>query len=67
MNKREVIRSTVTFAVLLFAGILLAISGRNLAAAFDQLVLVVLGGALVAGSLAFYLSHMFTLDRESRQ
>jgi hypothetical protein len=67
MNKRQVIRSTVTFAVLLVAGILLAISGRNLAGTFDQLVLVVMGGALVAGSLSFYLGQMFTLDRESSQ
>jgi uncharacterized membrane protein YesL len=66
MNKHEVIRATITFAILLAAGIILAVSGQYLPQAYDQIVLVVMGGALVAGSLAFYLGYMFTLDRESR-
>ena len=67
MNAKNVFPITLTFVLLLIAGVVLAVSARLLENSMDQIILIVMGGALVSGSLAFYLNQMFTLDRESRR
>ena len=67
MNTKNVFPITLTFVLLLIAGEVLAVSARMLENTMDQIILIVMGGALVSGSLAFYLNQMFTLDRESRR
>lgn len=67
MNTKNIFPITLTFVLLLIAGVVLAVSARLLENSMDQIILIVMGGALVSGSLAFYLNQMFTLDRESRR
>ena len=67
MNVKTVFPITLTFALLLIVGVLMAVSARLLENSIDQIVLIGMGSALVSGSLAFYLNQMFNLDRESRQ
>lgn len=63
MKFQEIFRLTITFAVLTAAGIGLAVAAQWLPNAVQQMALVGMGSALVAGSLAFYLNQMFNLDR----
>lgn len=65
MDKAQVFKATITFVLLLVAGLGLAVSARFLSGASEQMVMVGVGSALVGGSLAFYLNQMFNLDRDS--
>ena len=65
MDKEQVIKTTITFVVLLVAGIALAVSSRFLQQPIEQMVMVGVGSALIGGSLAFYLNQMFNLNRET--
>ena len=67
MNAKTVFPLTLTFVLLLIAGVTMAVFARLLENSIDQIILIVMGSALVSGSLAFYLNQMFSLDRESRQ
>ena len=58
MDKKQVIKTTVTFGVLLAAGVGLAVSARQLPDLFEQIVMVGMGSALVGGALAFYLNQI---------
>ena len=62
MKSQAVFKVTVTFVVLTAAGIGMVIAAQLLPEAFQQMALVAVGSALVAGSLAFYLNQMFNLD-----
>jgi hypothetical protein len=63
MKSQEIIKVTVTFVVLTAAGVGVVIAAQLLPEAFQQMALVGVGSALVAGSLAFYLNQMFNLNR----
>lgn len=67
MNKEQVFKTTITFVLLLFAGIGLAVSARLLQQPVEQIVMVGVGSALIGGSLAFFLNQMFNLDRYTQQ
>ena len=66
MKFQDIFRLTITFAVLTAAGVGLAIAAHWFAEAVQQVALVGIGSALVAGSLAFYLNQMFNLDRRTK-
>lgn len=66
MKVQDTFRLTITFAVLTAAGVSLAIAAQWLPEAVQQMALVGMGCALVAGSLAFYLNQMFNLDRRTK-
>ena len=62
MNTKNLInRTVVTFAALAVAGISVAVSGRFMADAFDQSVMVAIGSAMFGASLAFFLLRFFSL------
>ena len=67
MNAKTVFPITLTFILLLIAGVIMAVSARLLESSLDQIILIVMGSALVSSSLAFYLNQMFTQDRETRR
>jgi hypothetical protein len=67
MDKKQVFKTTVTFVMLLIAGVGLAVSARVMQQPLEQMVLVGIGSALVGGALAFYLNQMFNLDRETSE
>jgi len=60
-TKILIVRTTVTFAALSAAGIGIALGARNLANPFDQIVLIAVGCAIFAASLAFFLVRIFSL------
>lgn len=66
MKTQEIFKLTVTFVLLLAAGVAMAVAARLLPDTFEQVVLVGMGSALVSGSLAFYLNQMFNLNRKSQ-
>lgn len=67
MKSQELIKLTITFVLLSVAGIGMVVSAQLLPEAFQQMALVGIGSALVAGSLAFYLNQMFNLDRRAKE
>ncbi len=66
MKTQEIFKLTVTFVLLLAAGVAMAVAARLLPDTFEQVVLVGMGSALVSGSLAFYLNQMFNLNRKNQ-
>jgi hypothetical protein len=60
-TKNQVTRTVVVFAVLAIAGVGIAISGRSIADAFDQSVMIAIGSAMFGAALAFFLVRMFGL------
>ena len=66
MKVQDTFRLTITFAVLTAAGVGLAIAAHWFAEDVQQMALVGMGSALVAGSLAFYLNQMFNLNRPAK-
>jgi hypothetical protein len=60
-TKNMVIRTVVTFAGLAVAGIGMAVSGRFMADALEQTVMVAIGSAMFGASLAFFLVRIFSL------
>ena len=67
MNAKTIFPITLIFALLVIAGVSLAVSARLLSDLLDQIVLIGIGSALVSGALAFYLNQMFHLDREAKR
>jgi|WetSurMetagenome_2_1015567.scaffolds.fasta_scaffold655775_2 hypothetical protein len=63
MNKLP-IRAFIIFATLAATGVVLASISGNIFYGFQQLVMLNIGSALFAGSLAFFLLEMFRWDRE---
>lgn len=63
MNKYEITRVTIVFAILTMVGVGLAAGSTNMPDAHSQQVLVSMGSALVGGALAFFLVRMFDLNR----
>jgi hypothetical protein len=55
--------STAVLVALVIGGALMAMAGRGLDSAYEQLVLVSFGAALIAGSLAAFLGAAFELAR----
>jgi len=64
MDKNSVVKVSVTFALLLVAGVCLGVFARQVDDLATQMLLIGIGCALVGGSLAFYLNQMFTLERQ---
>ena len=67
MKFQDIFKLTITFVLLTAAGIGMVVAGQLLPEAFQQMALVGIGSALVAGSLAFYLNQMFNLDRSNSE
>ena len=63
MDKNNVVKVSVTFALLLVAGVCLGVFARQVDDLASQMLLIGIGCALVGGSLAFYLNQMFNLER----
>ena len=63
MNNQNIFKVTITFGLLTLAGIVVVILAQLLPETMQQMALVGIGSALVAGSLAFFLNQMFNLDR----
>ena len=62
MNTKTLLtRTVVTFAVLAVAGVGMAVSARNLAIPFDQMILIAVGTTIFGASLAFFLVRVFAL------
>ncbi len=62
MNTKTLLtRTVVTFAVLAVAGVGMAVSARNLANPFDQMILIAVGTTIFGASLAFFLVRVFAL------
>ena len=64
MDKNNVVKVSVTFALLLVAGVCLGVFARQVDDLASQMLLIGIGCALVGGSLAFYLNQMFNLERQ---
>jgi hypothetical protein len=67
MKSQNIFKVTITFVILTAAGVGMVIAAQLLPEAFQQMALVGIGSALVAGSLAFYLNQMFNLDRRAKE
>lgn len=63
MNKLT-IGAIIIFATLAATGMVLASISGNIVDGFEQLVMLNIGSALFAGSLAFFLVEMFRWARE---
>jgi len=63
MKNQNIFKVTITFGLLTLAGIVMVILAQQLTVTMQQMALVGVGSALVAGSLAFFLNQMFNLDR----
>jgi len=63
MKNQNIFKVTITFGLLTLAGIVMVILAQLLTVTMQQMALVGIGSALVAGSLAFFLNQMFNLDR----
>jgi len=63
MKNQNIFKVTITFGLLTLAGIVMVILSQLLTVTMQQMALVGIGSALVAGSLAFFLNQMFNLDR----
>ena len=60
MNTKNMVNRTVmTFAALAIAGISVAVTGRFMAEAFDQSIMIAMGSAMFGAALAFFLVRMF--------
>ena len=66
MNKEFPVKAIITFAVLVAAGVIVAVTGGRLATGNDQMVLANMGSAIVGGSVAFFLIEMFRWDRKRK-
>ena len=64
MDKNSVVKVSVTFALLLVAGICLGVFALQVDDLATQMLLIGIACALVGGSLAFYLNQMFNLERQ---
>ena len=62
MNTKTLIaRTTVTFAVMAIAGILMAVGAKTMTAGVDQSILISVGSALFGAALAFFLVRVFSI------
>lgn len=62
MNTQSLItRSTIVFAALAAAGIVVAASAQSVADGLQQTILVAIGSALFGSALTFFLVRLFTL------
>ena len=62
MNTKTLItRTTVIFAALAMAGIIVAVSAQSVAAGLQQIVLVAIGSALFGSALTFFLIRLFSI------
>ena len=62
MNTKTLItRTTVIFAALAMAGIVVAVSAQSVAAGLQQIVLVAIGSALFGSALTFFLIRLFSI------
>ena len=64
MKKQFPVKAVITFVVLVVAGAILSATAGNYLSGGDQIVVTTMGGAVVGGSLAFFLIEMFRWDRE---
>ena len=65
-KSRELARAIIVFAVLMIAGIVLALGATSFVeSALDKSVLISMGSAIVGGALAFFLVEMFRQNRAS--
>ena len=67
MKSQDIFKLTITFVLLTAAGVGIVVAAKLLPETFQQIALVGIGSALVAGSLSFYLNQMFNLDRRSKE
>jgi hypothetical protein len=51
----------IVFTVLAVAGIGMAVGARNIADAFEQIILIAIGSSMFGASLAFFLVRVFSL------
>ena len=56
-------RTTIIFAALVIAGVVMAVVAPTLAPTADRAVLSDVGAALIAGALAFFLVDVTSLER----
>ena len=62
MNTKTLItRTSVSFAVLAIAGILMAVGAKTMPAGVDQTILISVGSALFGAALAFFLVRVFSI------
>ena len=67
MKSQDIFKLTISFVLLTAAGVVIVVAAKLLPETFQQIALVGIGSALVAGSLSFYLNQMFNLDRRSKE
>ena len=67
MKSQDIFKLTITFVLLTAAGVGIVVAAKLLPETFQQIALVGIGSALVAGSLSFYLNQMFNLDRRAQE
>lgn len=67
MKSQDIFKLTITFVLLTAAGVGIVVAAQLLPETFQQIALVGIGSALVAGSLSFYLNQMFNLDRRAQE
>ena len=67
MKSLDIFKLTITFVLLTAAGVGIVVAAKLLPETFQQIALVGIGSALVAGSLSFYLNQMFNLDRRAQE
>ena len=60
-HKTLIARTTVTFAVMAIAGILMAVGAKTMTAGVDQSILISVGSALFGAALAFFLVRVFSI------
>lgn len=60
-TKTLIVRTTVTFAVMAIAGILMAVGAKTMTAGVDQTILISVGSALFGAALAFFLVRVFSI------
>jgi hypothetical protein len=63
MNKKLMVEAVVVFGVLTVAGVSLVAVPLEYASGAAAVALPILGGAIFAGTLAFFLVEMFQLSR----
>jgi hypothetical protein len=64
MKNKFPVKATITFAVLVVAGVIVTATAGNYVTGYDQVVVANLGSAIFGGGLAFFLIEMFRWDRK---